>query len=312
MLLLYSGPRSMLSTIEDEVGSTFTVEHVEPDRRCVIRGLGQADAYLDASMAVAIDEEALSEARNLRIVAAASTGELHLDRVALERRGIEVVSLRNERELLEGLTPAAELTWLLVLAAARRFLPAISDVQEGHWRRERFPGLMLKGRTLGIVGHGRLGRWVGRYGRAFGMRVLAHELDLSRLGETEGVALERLFEEADIVTLHIHADADNLGLVDSALLERLRPGAILVNTSRGEIVDERAVVDALQSGRLGAYACDVVAGEPAIEESLIWKASQERNDVLVTPHIGGFSPDALALVLRRLCTRILARFSHRG
>ena len=123
----------------------------------------QADGLIDASMSVKITGEMLRRAPNLRIISCATTGSDHIAKDEAASRGIEIRTLREDPELLRDLTPAAELSWALVMACARRLVPAVAHVRQGKWQREQFPGMMLRGRTLGLVGCGRIGQWMARY-----------------------------------------------------------------------------------------------------------------------------------------------------
>jgi len=239
----------------------------------------------------------------------ATTGSDHIDSEYLTQRGIPVLTLKGQTQVTGQLTPAAELSWLLLMACARQLRSAVRHVESGLWDRECFPGMMLKGRTLGIIGCGRLGMWVARYANAFDMRVLGYDPYIDeRPSYVEKADLARLLAESDAISLHVHLSPETKGLIGASELGQVKHGVILINTSRGPIVDEAALLDALRDGRVSAYGTDVLAQEPNITESPLWQYAQNHDNCIITPHIGGFSPDALSAVLRFTAKRIATFF----
>lgn len=304
--LVYSGPLEALDALREHVDSRVDVVHVAPEPAAVADALTRADAFLDASMKVRVSEAVLAAAPRLRVVAVAATGADHIDDEALTRRGVTLLTLRGQREVLRELTPAAEHSWLLLMACARQLRAAQEHVLAGQWNRADFPGIMLRGKVLGIVGCGRIGTWMSRYAQAFGMTCLG--FDPHADGWPEGVArvsLEDLLERADFVTVHVPLTKTTAGFFDRACFERMRRGAVFVNTSRGDLVDEAALLDALRTGRVAAAGLDVLSGEPDIESHPLRAYALTHPNVLITPHIGGFSPDAVRVVVRFSADRIL-------
>jgi D-3-phosphoglycerate dehydrogenase len=254
-------------------------------------------------LGLAVDEPVLAAAPHLRWVVTPTTGLDHIDLAACRRRGIEVISLRGETEFLTSIRSTAEHTWALLLALVRRLPAAVADVRGGHWRREPFLAGELDGKTLGIIGYGRLGKIVARYGTAFFMRALANDTNRSAFDDLpDGVHptdLDTLLAESDVVSLHIPLTAENEGFITRTRLARMKQGAIFVNTSRGELVDEAALLDALRSGRLAGAALDVLAGDsrwdeagPPADHPLVAYA-REAHNLLITPHMGGYGESAI-------------------
>jgi phosphoglycerate dehydrogenase-like enzyme len=242
-----------------------------------------------------VDDAVMSAAPKLRWIATPTTGLNHVDLAAAERRGIEVISLRGRVDFLKNVRATAEMTVLLMLALLRHLPEAATHVREGKWNRDLFRGGELYGRTVGIVGYGRLGRIVARYLSGFECRVLATDLGPieTETGVT-AVSLARLLDEADIVSLHADYRPANHGFWDRACFSKMKPGALFINTARGELVDERALLEALESGTLGGAALDVLAQEPpaGMEHPLIAFARRSTR-LLITPHIGGGTVESL-------------------
>jgi glyoxylate reductase len=219
----------------------------------------------------------------LRIVANVAVGYNNVDLVAAEMRNVLVT---NTPDVLTDAT--ADLTWALILAATRRLIEAVELVRSGNWtgwHPEQLLGLELRGRTLGLLGAGRIGQAVGRRALPFGLRVLyAARTPKPEFEQESGatrVDFPRLLVESDILSLHVPSTPETKGIINTETLGRMKPGAILINTSRGDLIREEALAIALETGRLGAAGLDVYTDEPAIHPRLL---AAPRTVLL--PHIG--------------------------
>jgi phosphoglycerate dehydrogenase-like enzyme len=187
--------------------------------------------------------------------------------------------------------PTAELTWLLVIAAARDFAKAERGMRAGRWHDGVAGGMILEGKRLGLLGLGKLGARVARYGAAFGMDVVAWSQNLTperaAAAGARPVSKDVLLETSDVVSIHLVLSERTRGLLGAAEFARIKPGAILVNTSRGPIVDEAAMLAALKSGRLGHAALDVYDQEPLPAGH----ALRTLDNVTLSPHLGYVSED---------------------
>lgn len=275
-----------------------TLREGELDRTALLASVGEFDGLI-VRLGHRVDEEVLAAAPHLRVLATATTGLDHIDVAAAARLGIEVLSLKGETGFLEQVTATAEHTWALLLALVRCLPEAVADVRAGNWQRDQFRGIELSGRVLGVVGYGRLGRMVARYGVAFGMTVLAADpvLPQSLPDGVTGCDLGTLLATADVVSLHVPLSPATCNLIDAAALAHMRPGSILVNTSRGEIVDMDGLLAALERGAIAGAALDVVPREAQGHATmqahrLIRYASTHRN-LIITPHIGGATFDSM-------------------
>ena len=306
LCVVYLGAEEGFRAADGVIGAQAKLVHSRAEPESVAEALKNASALLDASMKVPISDAMIAAAPHLKVVSCATTGSDHIARGEIERRGIAVHTLREDGELLRNLTPAAELTFALLLACARRLCAAVSDVRQGNWVRESFPGLMLNGRRLGLVGCGRIGGWMARYAQAFGMDVVGYDPFVSTMPPgVQAVGLEELCATSDAISIHVHLSEGTRGLISASLFERMKPGAIFLNTSRGAIADERALLHALETGRLGGAGLDVLEGEPDVEDHPLRKYAETHENLLITPHCGGYSPDAVKVVCRRAAEKIL-------
>lgn len=267
------------------------------ERGLVLPALADIDAYL-ASASVRIDQEFLDHAPRLRVIGSPSTGTDHMDPAAIRARGITCFDIAKEFDLLNGFTATSELAFGLLLAIVRNIPQAVAAAEQGIWARERYSGIQLFGKTLGILGLGRLGRISARIGQGFGMRVIAHDPDPAAIAPgVEKVEFDRLLAESDALSIHIHLRPETDGLIDAECFRRMKPSAILLNTSRGRIIDERALLDALRSGDIAGAGLDVIDGEWLSPEELyahplVAYARGNANLVLV-PHIGGSTRESI-------------------
>jgi len=220
---------------------------------------------------------------NLRIVANVAVGYNNVDVVAAEMRGVMVT---NTPGVLTEAT--ADLTWALILATARRIVEGVDLVRSGTWtgwQPEQLLGLELRGRTLGLLGAGRIGQAVGRRAPAFGLRILysarTPKPDFEKETGAVHVDTGRLLAESDILSLHVPSTPETKGIVNGETLARMKRGAILINTSRGDLIREEALAMALERGHLAAAGLDVYADEPTIHPRLL---AAPRTVLL--PHIG--------------------------
>jgi len=223
----------------------------------------------------------------LRVVANCAVGYNNVDLVAAELRRIVVT---NTPDVLTAAT--ADLTWALILACARRLPAGMDLVRSGAWtgwHPQLLLGLELEGATLGIVGAGRIGQAVGRRATGFGMRIRYADRkalpDFERATGATRLELKPLLRESDVVTLHVPSTPETRGMINAESLALMKPGAILVNTARGDLVREEALAIALEEGRLAAAGLDVFAEEPDIHPRL--RAAPR---AVLLPHLGSATP----------------------
>lgn len=239
-----------------------------------------------------VDDAVLAAGRQLRVVATPTTGLDHIDLAAAERRGITVLSLKGERAFLDQVYATAEHTFALLLSLIR-CIPVAFEAAKGYeWRRDLYRGTELHGKTLGLIGCGRLGTMVARYGTAFGMQVMAYDPYQPVLPEdVERCALlTDLLSRSDVISLHVPLNDQTRGMLSDAEFTHLRPGTVLVNTSRGAVIDEAGLLEALRSGRLAGAALDVLCNEHMVRTGAtnpLIEYARNHGNLLFTPHIAG-------------------------
>ncbi len=267
------------------------------DRNQLLREARAADV-LWVRLRNLIDAEVIEAAPRLKIIVTPTTGLNHIDLVEAERRDIQILSLRGETEFLKEVRATAEHTIGLILALVRNTAAASASVLKGAWNRDLFRGDELYGKTVGVVGYGRLGRIVARHLRAFEMRVLTYDPQLNPTSVEDGVefvSLPELLRQADIVTLHVNLCAETSGFFGALQFAAMKRGARLINTSRGELIDEQALLAALSSGHLAGVALDVLSNENSggMENHPLIKYARHHPNLLITPHIGGCTSESM-------------------
>jgi D-3-phosphoglycerate dehydrogenase / 2-oxoglutarate reductase len=275
-----------------------------------VKGIGQLSVRLrDAEVLVLIRErtqfpkQLLEKLPKLKLIS--QTGKIgsHVDVETCTRMGIAVA------EGVGSPVAAAELTWALIMAAMRRLPQYIGNLKHGAWQQSGLKaasmppnfglGLVLKGRTLGIWGYGKIGQMVAGYGKAFGMHITVWGSESARArAEADGLvaapSCEAFFEACDVLSLHLRLHDSTRGIVKHDVLTRMKPTALLVNTSRAELIEEGALVSALNRGRPGMAAVDVFESEPILQGHPLLRLE----NAVCTPHIGYVELDSYEFYFR--------------
>lgn len=254
--------------------------------------------------ATKVTRRLIGEALRLRWVARAGAGLDNIDVAAAKERGIAVLNVPGANAVA-----VAELVFGLLLGLLRKIPAADASLRRGEWEKSRFQGRELRGKTLGIVGLGKIGRAVAKRAQAFEMTCVGHDplvsdADARALG-VEPLSLDALLARADIVTLHAPMLAETKGLFGAAQFARMPKGAILVNAARGGLVDEAALIEALRSGQLGGAALDVFGEEPPRDWTLV-----NLPNVVATPHVGAATVEAQEAVGEEIVKLLLAAMAQ--
>ena len=251
--------------------------------------LQDADAIVVRS-ATKVTAPLIAAAPKLRVIARAGTGVDNVDVPAASARGIVVMNAPGANSI-----SVAELALGLILAMARHVPAADAAMKQGKWEKKKFLGEEVREKTLGLAGLGRIGQEVARRAAAFGMRIIAHDPFISEqvagdLG-VELVSLDEVFERADYVSLHMPSNDKTRNIVNAERLARAKKGIRIINTARGDLIDEKALADAIESGHVGGAALDVFDKEPTVDHRL-----QKLPQVVATPHIAASTREGQELV----------------
>ena len=273
------------SGIEALRESCEVVSAIGDERPVLLEKLRDAQGLVVRS-ATQVDAEMIAAAPELRVIGRAGIGVDNIDLDAATEAGIIVVNAPHA-----NIISAAEHAMALMLAQARNIPRADQRLREGRWDRSSFVGVELHGKTLGVVGLGRIGTLVAQRALSFGMRLTAYDPYVSeergrRLG-VELVDLDTLLAESDFITIHLPSTPETVGLIGKEALAKVKPGVRIVNAARGGILDEDALAEALREGRVAGAALDVFAHEPVTDSPLF-----QLDNVVVTPHLGASTTEA--------------------
>lgn len=290
---LLGDPRFEVLKIDDSTSQEFA------------DALGAA-AGLIVRSATRVTADMMDSAPHLEVIARAGVGIDNIDLDAASQRGIAVLNAPGGNT-----NAAAELTVALILALARNVASGDRSIREGRWDRSKLQGVELRGRTLGLIGAGRIGGEVAKRCRAFGMEVIAYDPLLTETRANElGLAmveLDEVIEHADVISLHVPLTDETRGMIDVEVMTRMKPGAFIINASRGGVIDEEALVKALEEGLIGGAALDVYASEPLAADSPLLKAP----NLVLTPHLGAATKEAQIAVATEVAVRMRAALGDR-
>ncbi|HYW43804.1 MAG TPA: phosphoglycerate dehydrogenase [Bryobacteraceae bacterium] len=269
-----------------------------------LQHLAEADALLVRS-AVQVTRAVLAGAPRLRVIGRAGVGVDNVDLDAATEAGVLVMNTPGGNSV-----SVAEHTLALMLAMARRIPQANASTRAGKWEKKKFMGSELRGKTLGIVGLGSIGREVVKRARSFEMRIVAHDPYVtSKIAQDLGVelvSLAELYRSSDYITLHVAATPETQGMLSRAAFAQMKDGVRIVNCARGELVDEAALREAVESGKVAGAALDVFAAEPVPPGVALFGSEA----VLATPHIGGATEEAQEIVGVRIAEQVVEYLKH--
>lgn len=289
---------------------------LEPKGQAVLRAAAMVDDIPDISASQLLDAipaydalivrsrtkvtpAVLETAARLRVVGRAGVGVDNINLPAAQARGVVVVNAPTATTI-----SVAEQTLGLMLALARRIPWADAAVKRGDWPKKELMGVELNGKTLGVIGFGNIGRAVAQRARCLGMQVLVNSLQVTpeQVAQhgAELVDLLDLLDQADFITLHVPLNETTRNLIDAAALKRVKPGVRLICTARGGVVDENALLEALDSGQVAGAALDVFAQEPTGASPLV-----THPNVIATPHVSGQTADAQERVAEDIAVEVL-------
>lgn len=290
-----SGFSTQAAALLQEIGDLVLADLSRGDLLRAVRG----SDILWVRLRHRIDAEVFAAAPGLRIVVTPTTGLNHIDVEEAHQRDIRVLSLRGEVDFLREVRATAEHTLALLLALLRWLPAATMHVRGGGWNRDLFRGHELSDKVAGVVGYGRLGRLVAHSLKALGARVLLADPHVEREEVESGLqllSLEELLRKADIVTLHVAYSSTTHSFFGQREFSLMKEGSWFVNTSRGELVDESALLAALRSRRLAGAALDVITGEYSgeLSDHPLIQYARDHDRLIVTPHIGGCTVESMA------------------
>ncbi len=261
-----------------------------------------------------LGRKTLSSFKKLKIICTASTGTIHIDKSFCSDNKIEIISLTEERNIINKIPSTAEHAFALMLSSIRNIPKAIQSVKNDLWNYEPYIGRQIKSLRVGVIGYGRLGTFFANYCDAFGANVIVYDPYKSvihpRIKQTDNMTF--LAKTTEIISLHVHVTKETQGMINSSFLNHCNKSLHLINTSRGEIVNENDLVNFLNNNKKSKYATDVLSEEiNGIKNNPIKKYFETNQEqVIITPHIGGMTEEAQNMAYEHAANLLKNAISH--
>jgi D-3-phosphoglycerate dehydrogenase len=289
----------------------FEVEVDDINSKALLMGKLSDVEVLFVRLRFKIDRVIIDKAPLLKYILSATTGLDHIDVNHFEQRGGKVISLKGETDFLSSIPSTAEHTWALLLSLIKKIPSSFAHVKEGKWNRNLFKGNNLKGKKIGILGLGRVGKQVAQFAAIFEMEVGYFDICSSSHPYQSFQTPEELFNWADIVTIHIPYNKENENFVNKELLSHAKSHSMLINTSRGGVWDENSVAQLLRQEKIKGVAVDVL--EKELERNTIYSnplvlLAQENYNVIITPHIAGATYESMVMTEEYIADKFMNLF----
>ena len=257
-----------------------------------------------------IDQQLLHQNQRCKVLATPVTGIDHIDEQLCTQYGIRIIYLKGEVEFLKEVRATAEHTILITLALMRQLYKAVEDVLHLNWRRDLFRGNELYRKKVGIIGYGRLGSIVGSYFRIMGCNIHAYDINEREYPNyiQQETSIRTLIKNCDVITLHIPYNEKNHHFINRELFKLFTPNKILINTSRGGVINEKALLEVLEMKSIGGVALDVLEREPDIRNNPLVLLASVQNNILITPHIGGNTYESFQKTEEFLAQKVISHF----
>jgi D-3-phosphoglycerate dehydrogenase len=263
-------------------------------------------------LGLSFDKKFFQSAKSLKIFATPTTGLDHIDLKAASKRKIHVISLRGELSILKKITSTAEHAWALLLACNRNLIRLVNKTKSGYWRRVGFQLNQLSGKKIGIIGYGRIGKMLAQYAKAFRMHIFIFDKNINTAkfsNRISSVSLKNLLSTSDYIILSASYSVGDPIIMTKKNIMSIKPGAIFINISRGELVDESAIIEALKINRISMIGLDVLNGDSKWNnlkkiQSPILRLSKKSDRIILTPHVGGYAKEAIESTRRFILQKV--------
>ncbi|MGQ9473652.1 MAG: hydroxyacid dehydrogenase [Candidatus Caldatribacteriaceae bacterium] len=300
ILCAHGVPQDMVKRLAEEIGAVEVLS--SDDEAEIIQAIQNKQVFVVRSKPK-VTANIIQNAPYLKVVARPGVGTDNIDKKACEAKGIQVI---NSPEA--SVSSVAELTVGLAIALLRHVYPSCHFLKEGQWTKNRYTGKTVEGKIWGIIGFGSIGRRVAEIAKVLRAEVIAYDPyvkdeEFVNKGAKRALRLDELLEKSDIVSLHVVLNKDTEGLISQEAIRKMKKGAYLINTSRGKVVNQEALLQALEEGHLAGVALDVYDTEPPVDVSCF-----QNENLICTPHIGGNTEEAFVNATEILINKLKAIF----
>jgi D-3-phosphoglycerate dehydrogenase len=245
---------------------------------------------------VFIGKSIIDSATNLKVISTASTGTNHIDLDYAKKKKIKIISLKKEKKIINKISSTAEHALALTLASLRNVTNSSKSVLKGEWDYTKFIGRQMDHLTIGIIGYGRLGKKYAKYCKIFGSKVIFFDpFKKSSSKKIKKISyIKKLLKVSDIISIHVHLNKKTHHMFNKSFFSKIKKNVIIINTARGDVIDENTLINFLKKNKKAKFATDVIENEifSKKKSKLINYAKKNQNQVLITPHIGGMTTEA--------------------
>tara|TARA_Y100001935_G_scaffold254549_1_gene263956 strand:+ start:12962 stop:13915 length:954 start_codon:yes stop_codon:yes gene_type:complete len=301
------------SSHANKILKSFSVIKKGPlSRKKLIGELENYDALI-VRLSHKIDKQIIDAGRNLKVISSATTGLDHIDLKYAHEKNIKVLSLQGEYKFLNEVHATAEHTWALILALTRKICSSYESVKNNQWDRDNYKGTELKNSTLGIVGFGRIGKKISNYAIAFGMNVVV--FNDKKIASNNKIiqerSLSRLLKKSDVLSIHVPLSDTTRNMFSMPQFKMMKKNSIIINTSRGEIINEIDLINAIKNKIIHGAALDVIHNESKFMSNInseIIDFAKTNDRVVITPHIGGATYESMEKTEIFMANKLLEYF----
>jgi len=296
--ILNAESRGYSKEAESILLSLGTLKTSDLNRESLIKTIPNYDVLI-VRLGNHIDKEIIDAGLNLKAIVSATTGLNHIDVTYANQNNVKVLSLKGEHEFLKNISATAEHTIALLLSLMRNIPSANESVKKGYWDRNLFKGIEISGKTFGILGYGRIGTKVAKYAKAFGAKVIVYDIK-NVIPEQKDIVvaktIDELLENCEILSIHVPFNESNNQLLNKSQISKLPKNSIIINTSRGEIINEIDLLESLNSSRILGAALDVLTDEHINSASFshpLIEYAKTHDNLILTPHVGGATYESM-------------------
>lgn len=260
-----------------------------------------------------IGKEIIDKAKDLKFISTASTGTNHIDINYAKKKNIKIISLTKDYKTISKISSTAEHAFGLTLASIRNLVPSFDSVKKGSWDYTKFIGRQMNFLKIGIIGYGRLGVFYAKYCKAFNAEIFVYDpyKSIKNKSIKQVKSLEVLLQNCDIIALHLHLNKKTYHIINNNNINKMKKSVIIINTSRGEVVDEASIISFLKKNKNAKYACDVIENEiNKKNNSRLINFSKKTNQIIITPHIGGMTFEAQQIAYHRIADKLNYSFQY--
>jgi len=295
------------------IGEVFLYENLKKQEKGKIKKKAEV---LIVMLGHKLDKKLIDTMPNLKIIATQTTGLNHIDVNYLKYKRIKLISLRGQTSFMKNIPSTAEEAFGLMLALSRNLPWAFEDVKEGNWNRGKWFGYQMLGKTLGILGFGRLGTIMAKYGNAFGMKVIACDPNVPKKimasKKVEKVTIGKLFERSDILSVHVLLTDKTHNLIKEENIKKMKKDAYIINTARAEIFEKGLLYKALKNQWIKGAAIDIMLDEKKdgshLKTDPLWHYAKKNKNLIIVPHIGGATREAMSITQEFLASLVKKSF----